>query len=166
MKLQIGGFLDNSLVNGEGMRSVIFVSGCFHNCESCHNQVMQSFYYGDCVSIQNILLKIVKNIPIISGVTFSGGEPFESALALSKLSEGIREQGLGIWCYSGYTFEEIIHSGDRDKLRLFKLIDVLIDGKFHEELQVGASKYTGSSNQRIIDIQKSILKNQVVLWNK
>ncbi|MBU3129705.1 anaerobic ribonucleoside-triphosphate reductase activating protein [Clostridium tagluense] len=166
MKLQIGGFLDNSLVNGDGMRSVLFVSGCMHNCESCQNQLMQSFDYGDSVLVGDILKKIAKNRPIIKGVTFSGGEPFESALALSKLSEGIRNQGLNIWCYSGYTYDEIINSEDKDKLGLLKFIDVLIDGKFHEELRTDASKYTGSSNQRIIDVQKSISENKIILWNK
>ena len=166
MKLQIGGFLDNSLVNGEGLRSVIFVSGCYHNCENCHNKAMQHFDYGDSASTDDILQRLVKNIPIISGVTFSGGEPFESELALSKLSEKIRTLGLNIWCYSGYTYEEIIHSEDCNKLRLLSLIDVLIDGKFHEELKEDASKYTGSSNQRIIDVQKSILENEIILWSK
>lgn len=166
MKLKIGGFLDNSLVNGEGIRSVIFVSGCMHNCKGCQNEFMQDFNYGDSVSIYDIMQKIKKNKPIIKGVTFSGGEPFESAVALSKLSEEVRAQGLDIWCYSGYTFEEIMHSGDSDKLRLLRFIDVLIDGKFHEELKEDASKYTGSSNQRIIDVQKSILKNQIILWDK
>ncbi|WP_309245144.1 anaerobic ribonucleoside-triphosphate reductase activating protein [Clostridium sp. CF012] len=166
MKLQIGGFLDNSLVNGDGMRAVVFVSGCMHKCVSCQNQVMQGFDYGDSVFVDDILKKIVKNMPIIKGVTFSGGEPFESALALSKLSEGVRSLGLNIWCYSGYAFEEILHSGDRDKLGLLRFIDVLIDGKFNEELKADASKYTGSSNQRIIDVQKSISENKIILWNK
>ena len=166
MKLQIGGFLDNSLVNGDGIRSVIFVSGCMHSCESCQNEFMQDFNYGDSASISDILQKIKKNMPIIKGVTFSGGEPFESAVVLSKLSEEVRSLGLNIWCYSGYTFEEIIQGGDSDKLMLLRLIDVLIDGKFDEALKVGASKYTGSSNQRIIDVQKSILENQIILWNK
>ncbi|MBU3189081.1 anaerobic ribonucleoside-triphosphate reductase activating protein [Clostridium bowmanii] len=166
MKLQIGGFLDNSLVNGAGLRSVIFVSGCCHNCKNCHNNAMQHFDYGDSTSIDDILEKLVKNMPIISGVTFSGGEPFESSLALSKLSEEIRTLGLNIWCYSGYTYEEIIHSEDSNKRRLLSLIDVLIDGEFHEELKEDASKYTGSSNQRIIDVQKSSLENEIILWSK
>lgn len=164
MKIQIGGFLDNSLVNGDGMRSVVFVSGCMHRCVSCQNQLMQSYDYGDSVSVDDILKKIVKNMPIIKGVTFSGGEPFDSSLALSKLSEGVRNLGLNIWCYSGYTFEEILNSEDRGKLGLLSFIDVLIDGKFHEELKADASKYTGSSNQRIIDVGKSIVKNEVILW--
>lgn len=166
MKLQIGGFLNNSLVNGDGIRAVIFVSGCKHNCESCQNEFMQDFNYGDSVPIQKIIQKISSNIPIISGVTFSGGEPFESALALAEVSEEVKDLGLNIWCYSGYTFEEILNSGRSDKLRLLRLIDVLIDGKFDESLKSGAKKYTGSSNQRIIDVQKSILENKIILWSK
>ncbi len=166
MKLQIGGFLHNSLVNGDGNRSVIFVSGCMHSCLSCQNEFMQDFNYGDTVSLSDIMQKIKKNIPIIKGVTFSGGEPFESAVALSKLSEEIRGLGLNIWCYSGYKYEELVYSGDSDNLRLLSFIDVLVDGKFVESLIEGASKYTGSSNQRVIDVKKSILKNEVVLWSK
>ena len=166
MEIQIGGFLDDSLVNGDGMRSVIFVSGCVHNCVGCQNEAMQDFNYGDYVSTYDILQKIKNNMPIIKGVTFSGGEPFESAIALSKLAEEVRELGLNIWCYSGYTFEEITHREDSDKLRLLRLVDVLIDGKFDEKLKAGASRYTGSSNQRIIDVQKSILENQIILWSK
>jgi anaerobic ribonucleoside-triphosphate reductase activating protein len=166
VKFKIGGFLDNSLVNGDGIRAVVFVSGCIHNCEGCQNEFMQDFNYGEAVSIGDIVQRIKKNMPIIKGVTFSGGEPFESAVALSMLSEEVRAQGLDIWCYSGYTFEEIISSEDSDKLRLLSSIDVLVDGKFNETLMEGASKYTGSSNQRIIDVEKSILKNEIVLWCK
>lgn len=166
MKFKIGGFLDNSLVNGDGIRAVIFVSGCIHNCEGCQNEFMQDFNYGEDASIDDIMQRIKRNMPIIKGVTFSGGEPFESAVALSMLSEEVRSKGLDIWCYSGYTFEEIISSGDSDKLRLLSSIDVIVDGKFNETLMEGASKYTGSSNQRIIDVEKSILKNEIVLWRK
>lgn len=166
VKLQIGGFLDNSLVNGDGMRSVIFVSGCNHNCCGCQNDFMKDFNYGDVTSIDTVLKRIKRNMPIIKGVTFSGGEPFESAMALSKLSEEIKALGLNIWCYSGYTFEEIKDSKDSDKLKLLDFIDVLIDGKFNETLRSSASKYTGSSNQRIIKVQESILQNQIILWSK
>ena len=166
MKLKIGGFLENSLVNGDGIRSVIFVSGCNHSCQSCQNEFMQDFNYGEDVSIDDIVKRIKQNMPIIKGVTFSGGEPFESARALSKLSERAKGLGLNVWCYSGYTYNEIINSGDGDKLKFLNFIDVLIDGKFDEALMEGASKYTGSSNQRIIDVEKSLLENQIVLWCK
>jgi anaerobic ribonucleoside-triphosphate reductase activating protein len=163
VKFRIGGFLDNSLVNGDGIRAVIFVSGCKSNCVFCQNEFMQDFNYGEEVSIEDIVQKIKKNMPIIKGVTFSGGEPFESAGALSKLSEIVKGLGLNIWCYSGYTYNEIVSSGNSDKLKLLNSIDVLIDGKFDEALVEGARKYTGSSNQRIIDVAKSILQDKIVL---
>ncbi|MCB2291718.1 anaerobic ribonucleoside-triphosphate reductase activating protein [Clostridium sp. CS001] len=166
MKFKIGGFLDNSLVNGDGIRAVIFVSGCKHNCDNCQNEFMQDFNYGEDASIEDIMERIKKNMPIIKGVTFSGGEPFESAVALSMLSEKVKSEELDIWCYSGYTFEEIISSGDADKLRLLSSIDVLVDGKFDETLMENASKYTGSSNQRIIDVKKSVSKDKIMLWQK
>lgn len=127
---------------------------------------MQDFNYGDAVLIDDIMFKVAYNMPIIKGVTLSGGEPFESATGLSKLSERVKDLGLNIWCYSGYTYDEIINSGVSDKLKLLSFIDVLIDGKFDDALMEGASKYTGSSNQRIIDVQKSILENKIILWDK
>ena len=148
--LRVAGFLDNSLVNGEGLRSVLFVSGCRHNCKGCHNKCMQDFNYGDNVSLDEILDRIKSNIPLIKGVTFSGGDPFERAAGLSMLAERVHELGLNIWCYSGYTYDEIINSNDKNKHELLKKIDVLVDGRFVEGLKEGAVKYTGSSNQRII----------------
>jgi len=155
--LQVAGFLDNSLVNGDGLRSVLFVSGCRHQCPGCHNKAMQDFRYGDAVSLEDILNRIKNNIPLIKGVTFSGGDPFEHAEALSELADSIRALGLNIWCYSGYTYEEIAGSRDEKKLNLLKKIDVLVDGRFEKNLMDGALKYTGSRNQRIIRIKEKIM---------
>ena len=148
--LKVAGFLDNSLVNGEGLRSVLFVSGCRHNCPGCHNISMQDFDYGDKVSLAEILNRIKSNIPLIKGVTFSGGDPFEQAEGLSWLASEIKAMGLNIWCYSGYTYDEIIKSKDKYKLGLLSNIDVLVDGRYEENLKKGSLKYTGSSNQKII----------------
>lgn len=150
--LQVAGFLDNSLVNGEGLRSVLFVSGCRHNCHGCHNSAMQDFSYGDAVSLKEILGRIESNIPLIKGVTFSGGDPFEHAEALSELAGRIKGMGLNVWCYSGYTYEEIISSNDERKIELLKNIDVLVDGRFDASKKEGAPKYAGSSNQRVIKL--------------
>lgn len=148
--LQVAGFLDNSLVNGEGLRSVLFVSGCRHKCPGCHNNSMQEFDYGDKVSLMEILERIKSNVPLINGVTFSGGDPFEQAQELSWLAGEIKAMGLNIWCYSGYTYGEILESQDTNKIGLLKKIDVLVDGKYEEKLKKGSLKYTGSSNQKII----------------
>lgn len=164
MKLQIAGFLDNSFVNGEGIRSVVFVSGCKHKCNGCHNETMQKYDYGDKVSIEELYKRIMNNVPLIKGVTFSGGEPFDSAEGLSCLAKKLKCEGLNIWCYTGYKFEEIIKEKDKSNWKqLLAHIDILVDGKFEKELTDNAPKYAGSRNQRIIDVEKSIEENRAIL---
>lgn len=151
MNLQVAGFLNHSAVNGEGFRSVLFVSGCHHNCSDCHNEAMQDFHYGDQVAVYDIFTRILKNKPLIDGVTFSGGEPFEQAEALSALAQLIKGDQLNIWCYSGYTYEQLVK--DADKKRLLSHIDVLVDGPFIKSLSNGNLKYRGSSNQHIYKLK-------------
>ncbi|WP_053956798.1 anaerobic ribonucleoside-triphosphate reductase activating protein [Inediibacterium massiliense] len=161
--LQVAGFLDNSTVNGKGLRSVLFVSGCNHNCIGCHNKDMQDCNYGDKVSLDHIFHRIQHNIPLILGVTFSGGEPFDQAQPLATLAKKIKDEELNLWCYTGYTYEEILQSNDAHKLNLLKHIDVLIDGKFNENLKNDAFKYVGSTNQRIIDVKESLKSKKIII---
>ncbi|MGO5092300.1 anaerobic ribonucleoside-triphosphate reductase activating protein [Clostridium sp. LCP25S3_F10] len=165
--LQVAGFLDNSLVNGLGLRSVVFVSGCKHNCEGCQNKEMQSFCYGDKILLKDILNRIESNIPLIKGVTFSGGEPLEHVEELKILSEEVKKLGLNVWCYTGYTFEYIKKEFDKNHQlkKLIESIDVLIDGKYDESKKDGSLKYRGSSNQRVIDMKKSLSENNIVTLN-
>lgn len=162
MNIQVAGFLDNSLVNGEGLRAVLFVSGCSNNCPGCHNKEMQNYNYGEKLDVKEIFKRIEDN-SIIRGVTFSGGEPFDQARGLCELAGLIKNKGLSLWSYSGYTFEEILNSGDKSKIELLKFIDVLVDGPFKEELTDGAPKYAGSKNQRIIDVKESLKRGEVIL---
>lgn len=162
IKLQVAGFLDNSLVNGEGMRSVLFVSGCRHNCEGCHNRAMQDFNYGDSIYLKEIVSRIEENMPIIKGVTLSGGEPFEQAEELYQLSCEIKALGLNIWCYTGYTFEQLITGSNDSRKKLLHCIDVLVDGKFQMDKKCKGLKYKGSSNQRIIDVKKSVKEHKII----
>ena len=147
MNLQVAGFLEHSTVNGKGFRSVLFVSGCYHNCPDCQNKAMQDFSYGESISIQTLYEYILKNKPLIDGITFSGGEPFEQSEALILLAKLIKQEGLSLWCYSGYTYEVL--SGDPSKMGLLKHIDVLVDGPFIKEMANTELKYRGSSNQHI-----------------
>ncbi|EJO5346171.1 anaerobic ribonucleoside-triphosphate reductase activating protein [Clostridium botulinum] len=165
--LQVAGFLDNSLVNGLGLRSALFVSGCNHNCEGCQNKEMQSFCYGDKILLKDILKRIESNMPLIRGVTFSGGEPLEYIEELSILAEEIKKLGLNIWCYTGYTFEYIKKETNINSQlkKLLESIDVLVDGKYDESKKDSSLKYKGSSNQRIIDIKKSLSENKIVTLN-
>lgn len=164
MELQVAGFLDNSLVNGSGLRSVVFVSGCRNNCEGCHNKEMQDFNYGDKMSVKEISDRIKRNVPIIRGVTFSGGEPFEQAEALAELAGYVKGEELNLWCYSGYTYEFITSEFNKRAgwKELMKYIDVLVDGKFEKDKIEPGLKFRGSSNQRIIDVKKSRLEGKVI----
>lgn len=161
MNLQIAGFLDNSTKNGLGIRSVVFVSGCNHDCRGCHNKELQDFMYGKSMSVADVYNCIIKNYPLIDGVTFSGGEPFESTDALYQLALLLKKDNINIWVYSGYSFEFLI--GDPNRKKLLELCDILVDGKFVETLKDSSLKFKGSSNQRIIDIQKSISENKIFL---
>ncbi|NFM18065.1 anaerobic ribonucleoside-triphosphate reductase activating protein [Clostridium sporogenes] len=165
--LQVAGFLDNSLVNGVGLRSVVFVSGCKHNCEGCQNKEMQSFCYGDKVSLEDILKRIESNMPLIRGITFSGGEPLEHIEELRILAEKIKNLGLNIWCYTGYTFEYIKEEIkiNTELKKLMELVDVLVDGKYDRSRKDASLKYRGSSNQRIIDVKKSLNKSEIFILN-
>lgn len=147
MNLQVAGFLEHSTVNGKGFRSVLFVSGCHHACPGCHNEAMQNVTYGESLSISEIYKRIIKNKPIINGVTFSGGEPFEQSSALAELALLLKQEGLSIWCYSGYTYSML--SQNERYAPLLNLVDVLVDGPFIASLADSNLKYKGSSNQHI-----------------
>ena len=153
MNLQVAGFLDHSTVNGTGFRSVLFVSGCPHHCPDCHNQDMQAFDYGEVLSIDTLYARITKNKPLLDGVTFSGGEPFEQSLALSELAKRIKKEGLSIWCYSGYTYNTLFN--DPTKRCLLDQIDVLVDGPFIKEQADSTLNYRGSRNQHIYALKHS-----------
>lgn len=150
--LQVAGFLDHSTVNGIGFRSVIFLSGCHHNCDDCHNGEMQDPLYGETLSSDIIYHRILKNKALIDGVTLSGGEPFEQAEALYGLLAALRKQKLSIWCYTGYLYENLLK--DPEKAKLLPLIDVLVDGPFIVDYKDESLLYRGSSNQRFLKLHQ------------
>lgn len=159
MKVRLAGLLPSSLVNGPGIRMVIFAQGCIHNCEGCFNQHTHSFDGGEEINCEEIINKIKKD-PFLKGVTFSGGDPFEQPNQFKWLADEIHKLGLNIWSYTGYTFEELLK--DSEKYELLKSIDILVDGKFVISLKSDKCKFRGSTNQRIIDIQKSLKQNKVI----
>lgn len=152
MKLQVAGFLEHSTVNGLGFRSVLFVSGCHHACLDCQNQAMQNFSYGELLSVQEVFKRIMKNKPLLDGVTFSGGEPFEQCEALIELAKLIKSENLNLWCYSGYTYEML--QKDPQRKYLLTYIDVLVDGLFIKSLAHSELKFRGSSNQHIYALEE------------
>lgn len=153
--LQVAGFLEHSTVNGEGFRSVLFLSGCPHHCPGCHNQEMQNVAYGEEVPYWQLLKRIEKVLPLIDGLTLSGGEPFMQAAALIPFIKYVKEKfNLSIWCYTGYTYEDLYK--DTSHQQLLSLIDVLVDGPFIAALKDSNLKYRGSSNQRILKISPTL----------
>lgn len=160
--LRIAGTVNDSIVDGDGIRFTIFTQGCPHNCEGCHNPQTHDFNGGTVADTDELLEKIKEN-PLLDGVTFSGGEPFCQAHELAVLGKKIKSLGLNITTYTGYTFEELYTNRDKNHWgELLAVTDILIDGRFVLALKDWTIKFRGSSNQRYIDCQKSLKEGRAV----
>lgn len=161
--IRLAQIIPESIVDGPGIRYVLFSQGCKHNCKGCFNQQTHSFEGGKLYNINDIITEIKKN-PLLRGVTFSGGDPFEQAEKFSKLAKELHILGLDIWSYTGYTFEHLISNVDKSNSwhDLLTNIDVLVDGRFEEDKKNILLKFRGSSNQRIINVPKSLNQGCVV----
>ena len=151
MKLRIAGIVDDSVVDGEGMRLTVFTQGCPHHCVGCHNPNTHSFDGGRDADTDDILVQVKAN-PLLSGVTFSGGEPFMQPSPLAKLARDIHAQGLDIWSYSGFTLDELLAKHNPAIDALLQEIDVLVDGRYEDSKRDLTLCFRGSSNQRVIDM--------------
>lgn len=161
--IRLSGIAYESLVNGPGIRRVFFSQGCKHNCKGCFNPDTHNFNGGELRNIEELIKDTLDN-PIIKGVTFSGGDPWEQADKFAYMARAFKNKGLNIWSYTGYTYEYIIENADK-KLGwcdLLKNIDVLVDGKFEENKMLDGLKFKGSTNQRIIDVKESLKKGKII----
>lgn len=151
------------VANGKGIRSTIFVTGCTHNCKNCFNKEYQDFSFGDIWTDEQTkeVIGYLKD-PAVAGLTLLGGEPMQNTALTQILREIKKEVDKNIWIYSGYTFEQILE--DQKRFELLNECDVLVDGLFVEELKDLKLKFRGSSNQRIIDIKKSLENQEVVMY--
>lgn len=157
----------DSIVDGEGIRTVIWTQGCPHNCLGCHNPITHDFEGGALVDIELIKDDIDK-LDGQDGITFSGGDPFVQPLACSILAKHAKERGLNIWCYTGYTFEHLLElSKVKSDIKAFlDQIDVLVDGKFEISKKSYSAIFRGSTNQRIIDVKKSLKSKKAIIIEK
>ena len=162
MQLRIAGLVDDSIVDGEGYRFTIFTQGCPHHCPDCHNPETWDPEGGRTETTEKILEEILEN-PLLQGVTFSGGEPFRQPAPLAALAKEIHANGLDIWCYTGYTYEELYESNNPDVQELLKEVDVLVDGPFIMAQRDLTLKFRGSKNQRVIDLKATRREGQIVL---
>lgn len=164
MKIRLAADLQSdSIVDGEGIRTVVWTQGCPHNCKGCHNPGTHDFNGGALVDVDYIIdeLKQIKNQ---DGITLSGGDPVCQSEACSVIAKAAHEMGLNVWCYTGFTYEEMIQNPKHRKL--LDNVDVLVDGKFILEEKSYDLYFKGSKNQRVIDVKKSLLAGQVVLVEK
>ena len=162
-EIRIAGIVEESIVDGPGIRFVIFTQGCPHGCKGCHNPQTHDFNSGNDVNIDEIVNKI-KEDPLLKGVTLSGGEPFMQAGKLAKLIDKLSDTKLDIITYTGFKYEEIIKNAN-DENKFYKLLDrtdILIDGKFEEDKKDENLMYRGSSNQRAIDVELSRKSGKII----
>ncbi len=163
--LRLFGELKESITDGPGLRYAIFTQGCPHYCPGCHNPESHSFTEGYLVKEENVIREILAN-PLLDGVTLSGGEPFMQAPELTGIAAAVKEKGLNVIVFSGYTFEELLElSAYRKGYRsLLEKTDVLIDGRYEADKKSMNLRFRGSSNQRAIDVPASLAEGKVVLY--
>ena len=153
--IRLAGVVNDSIVDGPGLRIAFFFQGCIHACEGCHNPESWALDGGEESCVDDLLGKIDGN-PLLQGVTFTGGEPLLRAESLLELAEGVRARSLPLAIYTGYTFEEIMASGDRAAQELISYAEVIIDGRFVLAQKSLTLPFRGSHNQRILDVSSSL----------
>ncbi|HKM28225.1 MAG TPA: anaerobic ribonucleoside-triphosphate reductase activating protein [Anaerovoracaceae bacterium] len=167
--VRIAGIVRESIVDGPGIRFVVFAQGCPHGCPKCHNEETHDFEGGYDCSIEKILNAVAEN-PLLAGVTFSGGEPVCQPEAFYSLAKKLKEQSpdLNLILYSGYSYEELSEmcKSNEALAGLLGLTDLLIDGKYEDELRDLRLLFRGSSNQRIIDMAATEATGEIVLADK
>ena len=163
MQIRIAGYEPESIVDGPGYRFAVFAQGCPHGCPECHNPQTHDAFGGKLVDTQEIIAHLGKN-PLVRGVTLSGGEPMLQPQALCEIASAAKERGMSVWCYTGYTLEELLKENRADRMQLLHLVDVLVDGPFVAALRSLDLLYCGSSNQRLIAMKKTLESGKICLF--
>lgn len=155
--------LTNDVNNGIGVRVVLFVSGCIHHCEGCHNPQTWDFHSGRKFGLesQDAIVNALKN-PHIDGLTLTGGDPLAppNRNETFLIARNVKRMGKSVWAYTGYLWEEV------KDLPIMEFLDVLVDGRFDKDKRDITLLFRGSSNQRIIDVQKTRESGVVSLWEE
>lgn len=162
--LRIAGFMYESTVDGPGIRTTVFFQGCVHACPGCHNPHTWNPQSGAVYAWDSVVSQL-RLTPLVSGVTFSGGEPFLQAKGAAKLGENIKARGLNLWVYTGFVWEELLAGREQPGWRaLLEIADVIVDGPFQAERKQLALPFRGSTNQRIILAKESLAAGKVQEW--
>ena len=163
--IRLFGLVTDSIVDGPGFRTAIFVQGCPYHCEGCHNPQSQPFEGGTVWTLDDVEKKFTGN-PLLSGITLSGGEPAEQAAPCAELARRAHQKGLNVWTYSGSTLEKLQERAKTDSAleQLLAETDVLVDGPFILAQRSLELDFCGSKNQRLIDMNETRRQGKVVLW--
>ena len=154
--LKIAGYKKHSFVDGPGVRFTVFTQGCPHACPGCHNPETWDTEGGFPIETED-LISLIRSTKYLDGVTLSGGDPLLQAAACAEIVRAVREEGLSVWMYTGYTYEQIRDGvAGNDAIRALREIDVLVDGRFIQSRRDASVLWRGSSNQRLIDVQASL----------
>lgn len=164
MKIRLAGITHESLVDGPGLRTVIWSQGCPHACPGCHNQHTQEMTGGEEQDLEKVFREIDSSL-LAQGVTLSGGEPFLQPEANWQIAEYARQKKLSVWAYTGFTFEQLLGKSREEPavLKLLQRLDVLVDGPFIAAEKDLGLVFRGSRNQRLIDVPRSLRKQSVVV---
>lgn len=157
--LRVVRIVEGTSVDGPGLRTSIYFAGCAHRCPQCHNEATWDFMAGNDMAVDEILKVVDYNeLP----VTFSGGDPLYQAERLLPLAKAIKQRGLNLWCYTGFTFEELRDGEDLAMKELLSYIDVLVDGPFIAALRNTNLLFRGSENQRLINVPATLRCGNIV----
>ena len=164
MLIRIAGIENDSIVDGPGFRLAVFTQGCPHHCPGCHNPETHPFDGGRETDTDKIIAIMLDN-PLLDGITLSGGDPFCQSEPCALLAKAAKENGLNVWAYSGWTFEELLGMAKDNPhiLEFLKYTDVLIDGPFILSERTLELRFRGSKNQRMIDVPSSLAQGECVL---
>lgn len=162
-KIRLAGIVPESYTDGDGIRYTIFVQGCAHQCTNCQNKSTWDFNGGRLYEIDDIINEIMEN-PLLDGITLSGGDPMYQTSNILELIDKLHNRlpQMTIWLYTGFTYEECLT--DNKKRMVLEKIDIIVDGEYIDSKRDLTKRFKGSTNQRIIDVKKSLTNNKIVLF--
>ena len=161
MRIRLAGLVNDSIVDGPGLRLAIFTQGCPHHCPECHNPQSHDPEGGEWHDTEVLAALAAENI-LLDGITLTGGDPFVQPEACADLARRAHNAGLNVWCYTGYVFEDLL-AGRPEWRALLENVDVLVDGPYLRAQKTLDKRFRGSANQRIIDVPESLRLGAAVL---
>ena len=163
MRFRLSGIVNDSIVDGPGLRLAVFMQGCPYGCPGCHNPQTHDVMGGREADTEEVRAMLKKN-PLLDGLTLSGGEPLLQPQAAREMAEMAKAQGLNVWCYTGDTVEHMLKNCAPDVMAALEHVDVLVDGPFILEQKSLDLRFRGSRNQRLINMPATLKAGKAVLW--